>query len=165
MSKINRFQRARAIAKNNLVGIVEHDRDGRAKVLVVPGSEGKRYEVIIRRNGKMTTECRLDTGIGYRPCKGNNHSVCYHSIAALIVAAQERECEVAICRTEGEAKLRTRIDGRKFEVTNFHGEGNPVWLVVNGCEDAREESTPVVEMTEEERAEKARLDYQALWGE
>lgn len=69
------------------VGVVEKDKTGKPRVLLVPGSGGKRYQVIIRRSNVISVECRCEAGgIGYIPCKGNslNETICRHSMTALL---------------------------------------------------------------------------------
>jgi hypothetical protein len=91
-----RVDKARRIAKMGLCSITSRDRDGKAKTVTVPGSEGKRYQVIIkRRNGYWTTECRLECGpAGYKDCLGNSITVCYHSFAAIFAAGLDNGCRV-----------------------------------------------------------------------
>ena len=114
---MGRIQNAWMIAQANLPNVVSRDNENRAKMVTVPGTEGKFYDVIIRRNGILTTECLLSTGIGHRDCLGNNTSVCYHSLAALIKVAPESKCRVmAICKTRADAERRARIDGQVIEV-------------------------------------------------
>jgi hypothetical protein len=60
-------------------------RAGRLLRCVVPGHEAKQYEVVlVRRIGVLEVTCsELPT---HKPCKGNGHSICYHSMAAVIAA-------------------------------------------------------------------------------
>ena len=128
--KVARIQKARAIAKNGLATILQRNREGFATSVYVPGSHGKRYEVIVRRNnGGLSFECLLDTGYGHQECKGNRITVCYHSITALIEVAKVRGFQItAICKTRKDADLRARIGGQVIKVFSHQG-GKPMFAV------------------------------------
>ncbi len=86
---------------SKFVGVTSFDKNGRPKTCIVPGSNGKQYQVILRRIGRtITTECRLIAGRnGYPTCPGNSRrkikhqeTICYHSRAAVVVSPRdERE--------------------------------------------------------------------------
>jgi len=121
--KTTRIQKARAIVKNGLVTILQKNRNGFATNVYVPGSHGKRYEVIVRRNnGHLSTECMLETGYGHQECKGNRITICYHSWAAFIEVARASGNQItAICKTREDADLRARIGGKVIEVFSHQG--------------------------------------------
>jgi len=119
---MNRIQKAHAIANMNLIGVTQRDTDERIKVAIVPGADGKRYQVIIRRNSIITSECALITGNGQERCLGNLNSLCYHSLAVLVQSAHEAEKMVAFCSQKENAELRARIDGVIYEVAPFKRE-------------------------------------------
>ena len=125
---MNRIEKAHAIANMNLIGVTQRDTEERIKVAVVPGSDGKRYEVIIRRNSIITAECSLIVGKEYSSmidgerCLGNLNSLCYHSLAVLVQSAHEAEKLVAFCNRKENAELRARIGGEIYEVAPFKRE-------------------------------------------
>jgi len=70
--------------------IAARDDQDRASVVLVPGHEGRRYEVRLSRPDKyvMICEC-IDPDEG-EPCKGCTHGkVCYHALAAAMKSAGE----------------------------------------------------------------------------
>lgn len=117
------------------------DGDNRPTKIITPGSDAKQYEVIIRRNGCITVDCHWCPGgwasrtSGYIPCKGNEHSVCYHSLAALLVAAESRDSTVSFCATEDDANQLARLGGVVTFVTN-HAHTAKLWMVVQRRDDS-----------------------------
>jgi len=65
-----------------------------SRLWLVPGSEGKRYEVRRLANSNSFECHRLvgsnPTGFGRQPCFGNEYSICYH-VLTLIVACTEAQ--------------------------------------------------------------------------
>lgn len=108
-----RVKRARQIA--NYAQITQRDKAGRVRTVILPGHSARRYQVILRREpAGLTTECRLDLdGRGYHECPGNSRAVCYHSIAAAIVAAADQGRLVAIAadRQAAERTCRLHVGG------------------------------------------------------
>src|SRR3990167_4770810 len=92
-----RSRKARAAAQ--FAKVHTTDKRGRIVKVLLPGSQGKQYEVILRRNGHLSGECNLVTGVGIKPCAGNQHAVCYHVLAAVLVAAKASEAQVSFCQT------------------------------------------------------------------
>lgn len=91
------------------IGVTSRDKNNLPKTVVVPGSSGKQYQVIIRRPkiGLVELECRLIAGnLGYIDCKGNSlaHTLCYHSRAAFEFIAAETNRSVRWCVDEEDAK-------------------------------------------------------------
>jgi uncharacterized Zn finger protein len=136
-----RYQKARRIFENNQVGVASRDRDGKIKTAYVPGSNGKRYHVILRRNGVVSSECRLDTAAGFQECKGNHMTVCYHSLAVMLQAAAEQGLEIALCDSEEDAARRSHISGKATFVTSHQAPGKKVWMVVVG--ESKEETIEI----------------------
>jgi hypothetical protein len=125
---MNRIEKARSIVNAGLVGVLQRDNEGRPRVLRVPGSEGKSYQVIIRRKGFLSCECNMETGtLGYTPCEGNKKTVCYHAIAALLASAGDRR--VVICTDLVTAKRVSNLGGTIYEIKSWNG-GRPIWIVV-----------------------------------
>ena len=88
-------------------------------VVIVPGHDAAQYEVIVRRaSGAISAECGRVTPLGIIPCKGNAHSLCYHSRIAIMRVAHEAGYSVAFCRTSGDAILRSRLGGSVVRVTS-----------------------------------------------
>lgn len=115
----NRVQEARSAAK--FAKVVSRTREGDGKTILVPGHNGKQYYVIIRRNkkGSLITECRLSTPHGLiNECKGNCVVVCYHSMAAIIALANERNYNISISEKRQNAKRR---GGNVFTISNHKG--------------------------------------------
>ena len=131
--KTNLSQRVE-IAKSALpfVGIVERDKTGKPKVLLVPGSEGKRYQVILRRvPGIVSAECRCETEIGHIPCKGNslNETVCRHSMTAIAKSVDLVGLHISFCQNERDAKKLAKLGGKVYPIVSFQSKGQ-VWGVV-----------------------------------
>ena len=123
----DRTTKARAAARFGKV--LSRDKDGRARTVLVPGSSGKQYQVILRRAGGLSTECRLDTGHGHLACKGNsNGHVCYHSIAAVALATGDAGLSARFCGTEAAAKRLTRLGGSVVSLNSRQGTGR-LWVV------------------------------------
>lgn len=127
--------------------IMQRDTAGRVSKVGVPGSECKRYDVIIRRNGVVSCECNLITGgkTGAQPCKGAAHSVCYHSIAALLVAAADAGKHCSFANTKETADLLSRTGGDVFEVKSHNGNGASLWMIVRSTAPAKVEAPAVSE--------------------
>jgi len=118
-----RINRARHIAGMGLCSITSRDRDGRARTVTVPGTDGKRYQVIIRRsNGSWSTECRLECGLaGYQNCPGNAVTVCYHSFAAIFTAGMDNGCRVhSVTESLKAASLLKRLIKAKAVIKGLH---------------------------------------------
>jgi hypothetical protein len=97
---------------SEFVYILSRDKNGKARTAIVPGHEGKRYHVILRRAaGCISGECHVYTehGIG-DACKGNTHGLCYHVLAAMIYSSEQ--CgSLAVCASESDAKRRAHLGG------------------------------------------------------
>lgn len=128
MSVTDRTPKARACA--TFAKIVERDAQGRVKVALVPGSECKIYQVIIRRNGHISVECNCQTSLGNVPCKGNGGpTICYHSMAALLVASESAGAEVSFCDNEADARKLENLGRTVTRITSHQGNG-VIWLAV-----------------------------------
>lgn len=60
-------------------------RGGKLTRCIVPGHEARQYEVTLSREGTAIV-CSCEERNTYVPCLGNGHSVCYHSLAAVMAA-------------------------------------------------------------------------------
>ncbi len=117
------------------VGVLSRDRDGKPKTLVVPGSGGKQYHVIVRRfpdRRLVTLECNLLTGAcGMRPCAGNTHTLCYHTRAAFDYVVAEAGMNTAWCMDEVRAKQVAKLHkGSQCYNVKSHQNGTQVCVVV-----------------------------------
>lgn len=116
--------------------VMSTDKDGNVKTVIVPGSDGKQYHVILRRHGGVWSgECRLDVGAaGHIPCKGNAHQYsCYHCIAAVIVAAEQASYHTQFTDTEPKARLLERLGMKAYRLQPWNNGslvGEVVWVLV-----------------------------------
>ena len=83
-------------------------------VVLVPGSQGKQYRVIVRRDDPrqkgLTVECHCLTGIGAVPCKGNGAgTLCKHGMTALLLMAMGKGKTISFCATPEDAKVTARM--------------------------------------------------------
>jgi len=125
-----RVEKAREIAEHELVAVLKRDEEGRPKALLVPGGEGKQYQVLIRRNAAFETECFLWTALGPVPCRGNqNGHVCYHSLAAVFAAAREAGFRFMVTDSLENAERLARIGGEIKELRSRQGSGH-LFLVI-----------------------------------
>lgn len=116
--------------------ITSTDAQGRAKTILTPGSEGKQYEVILRRflekgTPVITTECRCKTGIGYMNCKGNSngHSTpCYHSFMALLKTVEGKDTKIAFCASKESADNLVHLGGKIIVIRSYQN-GAELWAV------------------------------------
>lgn len=114
--------------------ITSTDAQGRAKTILTPGSEGKQYEVILRRFLEkgvpiITTECRCKTGIGYVNCPSNNGKgeICYHSMMSLLKSV-EGKLNIAFCANQNDADNLSHLGGVVIKVRSHQGSGE-LWVV------------------------------------
>jgi len=120
-----RVQRAKMAAE---FAVVTKNKAGQVKKVDLPGHDGKRYMVIVKRTSDgIHTDCYVETKqIGSVPCKGNEHATCYHTLAAVVVAAKQMNGEVRFAETEIAADKLARFGGK---VVKVEGNGHPVWAV------------------------------------
>ncbi len=110
---MDRIKKARIIMQAYLTKTLDVDKQQRPRVVLVPGSEGKQYQVIIRRPDKntITCECSVCTSCGDQPCKGNTRTVCYHSIAAILHCVREKQRRAWVCGDLRSAQLLENATG------------------------------------------------------
>lgn len=147
--------------------VLQRDGKSQAKVVGVPGHEGKRYQVIICRDSGLSVECNQDTPIGIVPCKGNSKSICYHCLAAIIKAASEKNQEVAFCDsyTKASKLLQVKKAGVIVKLTSWQSK-KEVWLVVTG--NLPEKKKPQTQMASDEfmaLMEQHKADLEAIYDE
>ena len=134
------------VAKN-FVGVTQYDQKGRPKVLLVPGSEAKRYQVILRRyqlineDGnplkKITAECRLETGRGHLGCPGNSRkrhqhqeTICYHARAAIDYVIEDAGFKAYWCTSQKDAMREHRMIGGFIMQAASHQNSAVAWIIV-----------------------------------
>ena len=128
---VDRIEKARQLAKLGLIAILKKDKQGRPTLLKVPGTEGKSYQIVIRRNKGTSVECNLDmAGLGLTPCQGNQKVVCYHAISALIYSAFSQGKEIAIAESHDSVERLSHIyNGTVHRVDSWNG-GRPIYICV-----------------------------------
>ena|SRR3972149_968959 len=122
------------------VGVLQRDSKGRAKELLVPGSEAKRYRVILRRPKSevltIIAECALEVGIGYIDCPGNSRkgdkgTICYHSRAAIDRAIGDAGYKASWAQSKDAAERVCRLTGGKLYRVASHQNGAEAWISVS----------------------------------
>jgi len=112
-------RKPKASIASHFVGVLQRDKNNRVKSVIVPGSEGKQYHVILRRfNRVIEIECRLSVGgDNHCVCKGNLKTICYHSIAAVEFALNEAGFSANWCKNENDAnRIQKMLGGTIFNV-------------------------------------------------
>ena len=99
---ISEAQYEKAIAASLFGKILSYSKSKPAAFLL-PGTNGKQYQVFFKRDGnKINYECFVDIDGQIGPvCKGVKN-ICYHAIAALIMSAKESGYE--LIRNNGNVK-------------------------------------------------------------
>ena len=82
--------------------------------VIVPGSHGKQYLVLLRVSNKVYTgECLLMVGDQTTPCPSTPHDgVCYHILAALIAAARGFNQKLSFTESQANAVKLSNIGGK-----------------------------------------------------
>jgi hypothetical protein len=109
--------------------ILSFDKDGKVKTVCLPGSDGKRYYVILRRDGGLSSELNLDTGLGLIKPPYAHIYVTYHSMAAVALAAQQQNMVVKWCANQDDAQRLSRIEGVPFKLVNYYNPRSIQWGV------------------------------------
>ena len=136
MSLIER--KPKSDAATLFVQALTRDKYGRPTTVIVPGTQGKRYHVIIRRfdNALITVECRLIAGrCGFLGCPGNGprkgkETICYHSRAAVNFALKEVKMTGSWCESLSDAKRLSHLGGVIFKVKSHQNRTGVAYLVV-----------------------------------
>lgn len=115
------------------IGILQSDKMNRPALLKVPGSEGKSYNVIIKRDTKynlVEVECNLDCNHhGYQACKGNSKTICKHSRAAINFLMIKAGFKVRWFDTY--EKAFKMLMGGKIIVVKSKQSQDKAWVVIN----------------------------------
>lgn len=122
------------------VGVLTRDKNNKPKTLIVPGSQGKQYHVIVRRfpNLMVTLECNLETGKGFVSCPGNgphkkveSETICYHSRAALDFCMSEAGYRGIWCTSVKDAERINQINkGQIVTVKSHQNRGGIAFVVI-----------------------------------
>ena len=125
-SRIAKAKAAIAFAK-----VIQRNKDRQIKSIVLPGSEGKRYQVIIRRDNKrLSTELLLLTGnCGYIKPR-YSAQITYHQMAAIMMAANEAGYKIAWAANVNDAKRLERLGGKLFCLHNFDNPSNLMYGIM-----------------------------------
>lgn len=122
------IQSARKVAE--FVQVLKSDDEDRPYLFLVPGHQGRRYQVELERNGGLRAHCRCMTSAPPgQYCKGNFHTVCYHIGAACLVAAETQGKVLSWCDNEDDAERLARVGGEVFAVRSAQS-GTSAWGVV-----------------------------------
>lgn len=130
-------QKPKASVASQFVGVTKTDKQGRPSNLIVPGSQGKRYEVILRRfnNAVITGECHLDITYGHLDCPGNsnrkNQTLCYHVRASIDFALKEQNLDGAWCSDYQSALTLNVMKKGTIYTVKSQQSGAVVYLVVS----------------------------------
>lgn len=124
----------KAKAAMNFAKINQYGADGKVKSVLVPGSEGKQYQVIIRRNrGVMSTELLLVVnGQTIKPTYSK--TLTYHSLTAVMIAAKHIGYDVVWTANREDAVRLSRIGGSVFHIYNFDNTTETMWGVMRAKE-------------------------------
>lgn len=125
----NRVEKARAAV--HFAKITQYDRDGRVKVVIVPGSQSKQYQVILRRDGKLTSEVNLLVGNQIIAPEWKALHISYHAMAAVEIAASEGGYRVTWFANEDGARRYARFGGQVCKIHNFNNPNVSEWFVIN----------------------------------
>lgn len=124
----DRIKKAKAAL--NFAKVNQYDTDGKVKSVLVPGSNGKQYQVIIRRNrGVMSTELLLVVN-GQTVKPAYSKTLTYHSLSAVMIAAKEQGYNVTWTANREDAVRLSRIGGKVFHIYNFDEPTNTMWGVL-----------------------------------
>ena len=100
--------------------VVQTDENGNALIVLVPGTEGKRYRVsFIRAAGLLHAVCDNIGGDVPVQCISHARVPCYHTMAAVQVAAELKHRTVIWCANEADATNLSNlyVGGTLFSVT------------------------------------------------
>ena len=119
--------------------VEKREKDGRAKVFIVPGSQAKQYQVILRRFvdsetnlQAMSVEVNLLTGNGTLPL--HTPTISYHGMCAVQITAAEANYKVIWCANPEDAQKLSRIGGALFSVSKWKNPTIKMWGVMRKTE-------------------------------
>jgi len=137
----NRVARARAVVDAGMVEILRR-KGNRQRAWRMPSASslGSWHEVfaLFKRNGgavRASFLCNLcqppvnEDVLAMQKCQGNQRTVCYHCLAAMVKLAKGRRMTVQFVESREKAQALARLG----TVVEMHGEGQPnpsVWAVM-----------------------------------
>jgi hypothetical protein len=125
-SRIAKARAAIAFAK-----IMQRNKQGQIKSVVLPGSEGKRYQVIVRRSNKrLSTELLLLTGNCGHIKPKYSAQITYHQMAAIMMAASEAGYKIAWAANYQDTKRLERLGGKLFCLHNFDNQNKVMYGIM-----------------------------------
>ena len=123
----SRVEKAKAALHFSKVN--QYDANGKAKSVLIPGSNGKLYQVIIRRNRGISTELLLIVNSSQiKPHYAAQ--LTYHQMAAIMIAAQESGYNITWTANREDAKRLSNLGGKVFNVRNYDNPTNRMWGVM-----------------------------------
>lgn len=125
----SRVEKARAAI--HFVKVTQYDRDGRVKVVIVPGSQSRQYQVILRRDEKFSSEVNLLVNGQIVAPEWKALHISYHTMAAVEIAASENGYKVTWFASEGDARRYARFGGQVCKIHNFNNPNVYEWFVIN----------------------------------
>jgi hypothetical protein len=149
----DRVAEARAAARFGT--ILTRDREGRARVVLVPGHNMTTHRVIIRRykddeiGNYISAECHKEAGpAGHIPCNGNMAGVCYHSMAAIIIAVEDAERTASFSDNWNIAKKLKNFGSSAFALYS-HQSKKKLYVAVVGAMPKKKVAKPATLLTGE----------------
>lgn len=138
-------RKPKADVAKEFIGVLSKTKSGKPKTLIVPGSNGKQYHVIVRRlkNEKtnikfVTLECRLNVHNGHIDCQGNgkrkyahSETICYHSRAAFDYCLSQAGFKGAWCTSLEDAEKLRKMTGGFVQIVKSHQSSGTAFVVVN----------------------------------
>ena len=115
------------------VHILAKDNQSRPTRFHVPGHARRHYEVSLERNDHLGAYCFREDDDSGDACRGNSHAVCYHVLAACLIAAEAQGKELSWCESETDAERLARVGGKVFTVKSAQS-GMSAWGVVREIE-------------------------------
>lgn len=79
---------------------------------------------------QVNCKCLEHTEKGMEDCKGNNKTVCYHSMAAIIKAASDKGQKVYFFDNFSQALNYSKLGGKLVKVQSEQGNKSYGWIVV-----------------------------------
>lgn len=125
---------ARANAAQMFASVQSYDKQDKVKTVVLPGTDGKQYLVIIRRkivNKKRTITTELFLLVDNQLVKTNySRQITYHTMATIQIAADEQGYKVTWTANKQDAKNLSNLGGTVFKVTAFDNPTSVMWGVM-----------------------------------
>ena len=130
---MNNIDKAQQIVELNLCHVLSRTTDGKIKTVLVPGSQGKQYMVILKRHpGGIVCECILQGGnMGNVSQCPSGTRMCYHSIAAVMMSLMETKQWFRIFKNDDLRVYFQRLNKPVFTVRKKVQGAIPVNFVIS----------------------------------